>query len=145
MAEGGWHHTGDLGRIDSQGRLFVLGRLRHQINRGGIRIDPAEVEEALANLSPFKDAAVISLDDDVLGEIVCVCAVEGEHRTTGLTELRDSLSAQLARHKLPERLCLVDEIPRTRMGKVDRTALRALVLARLVPHTRGETHRQGGD
>jgi acyl-CoA synthetase (AMP-forming)/AMP-acid ligase II len=121
---GAWYHTGDMGRIDADGRLYVLGRVRHQINRGGQKVDPVEVEAALWQLGGATDLAVIGAPDPVLGEIVCACIVPESSSTPTLDEVRELLGRRLARHKLPERLCLLSEIPRTTLGKVDREALR---------------------
>ncbi len=123
-----WYHTGDLGRIDGDGRLYVLGRVRHQINRGGIRIDPGEIEAALVGLPGVIDAAAVGLPDPVVGEIVCACVV-AEGDGPGLDELRRALGVTLARHKLPEQACVLEMIPRTALGKVDREALQAFALA----------------
>jgi 2,3-dihydroxybenzoate-AMP ligase len=75
---------------------------------------------------------VVATPDPVLGEATCACVVaDGE--PPGLDELRSFLNQTLARHKLPDRLCLVDAIPRSPLGKVDRVALRALVTADGIP------------
>lgn len=109
--------------------LFVLGRLRHQVNRGGVRVDPGEVEEAIVAQLPLADVAVVGVPDAVVGETVCACVVPLADQPTGpdLSALRRSLSPHLARHKLPEQLCRLERIPRTGLGKVDREALLALV------------------
>lgn len=117
-----WYHTGDLGQTDGEGRLFVLGRIRGQVNRGGLRVDCTEVENVLARHPDIGDAAVIGLPDEVLGEIVCACVVAAA--PPSLDELRRAAGEVLARHKLPEALCILDEVPRTKLGKVDRAALR---------------------
>lgn len=121
-----WHRMGDLGRIDEGGYLYVFGRVKHQVNRGGVRIDPGEVEEALCKHPSLADAAVIGMPDRVLGEIVCACVVPRAASSLGLPEVRTYLSTSLAKHKLPEKLCIVERIPRTALGKVDRAALSAL-------------------
>lgn len=120
-----WYYSGDVGRLDADGRLYVLGRLKHQINRGGQKIDPGEVESALAAWPEVADVAVLALPDPVLGEIVGVCLVWSGGPPPKLAELRRRLGESLARHKLPEELCLLDTIPRTGRGKVDSEALRA--------------------
>lgn len=125
---GEWYHSGDLGFIDAEGRLYVLGRVRQQVNRGGMRIDPGEVEAVLSREQGLDTAAVIGLPDPVLGEIVCLCLVsEGE--PPALEAVRAILATSLARHKLPEALCLIPEIPRTSLGKIDREALRTMAMA----------------
>jgi acyl-CoA synthetase (AMP-forming)/AMP-acid ligase II len=120
----GWYRSGDLGRFDDEGRLYVLGRIGHQINSGGLKVDPVEVEGALARLPGVRDAAVLGLRHPVYGETVCACVVAAPEAAPTLEELRAELGRVLAPHKLPRELCLVDEIPRTRLGKVDLRALR---------------------
>jgi acyl-CoA synthetase (AMP-forming)/AMP-acid ligase II len=128
-ATDGWYRTGDLGRIDPDGRVYVLGRLKELVNRGGLHVSPSEVETAVREHPSVADSAVIPTADPVLGEAICACVVPGPSAPPGLAELRSFLAPTLARHKLPDELCVVESIPRTKIGKVDRAALRAEVLA----------------
>lgn len=121
----GWYHSGDLGRFDEMGRLFVLGRIRAQINRGGQKVDPVEVEHALLRCPGVDDVAVLGVANPVLGEVVCACVVPAPGHAVTLPELRGTLGAELARYKLPEELRILDRIPRTGLGKVDTERLRA--------------------
>lgn len=123
----GWYHSGDLGRIDADGLLYVLGRVRDQINRGGEKVDPREVEEALRRCAGVADAAVLGVPNPVLGEVVCACVVPAAGREVSLPDLREALGRELARYKLPEELRILRRIPRTGLGKVDTTLLRAEV------------------
>ncbi len=133
----GWYHTGDLGRVDPDGRVYVLGRLKELVNRGGLKVSPTEVEAAALRHPAVADAAVVATPDPVLGEAVCTCIVPaGDRPPPTLTELRDFLGESLARHKLPDELAVVDGIPRTTIGKVDRRALVAAVLADERPRQR---------
>ncbi len=124
-ADGGWYYSGDLGRMDGEGRLYVFGRLKHRIDRGGLKVDPVEVECALLRLPAVADAAVIGLADPVMGETVCACVVPAPGESPELASLRLALGGELAPYKLPEALCVLERIPRTRLGKVDLPALRA--------------------
>jgi acyl-CoA synthetase (AMP-forming)/AMP-acid ligase II len=128
-ATDGWYYTGDLGRIDEDGRVYVLGRLKELVNRGGLKVSPAEIEAAVASHPAVADAAIVGTPDPVLGEAVCVCIVPVDEERPGLEELRTFLSGSLARHKLPDELAIVATIPRTKIGKVDRPALLAAVAA----------------
>jgi acyl-CoA synthetase (AMP-forming)/AMP-acid ligase II len=127
-ATDGWYRTGDLGRIDDDGSVSILGRLKELVNRGGLHVSPSEVETAIRHHPAVADSAVVATPDEVLGEAICACIVAGEGAVPDLAALRDFLAPTLARHKLPDELCLVDAIPRTKIGKVDRPALRATAL-----------------
>jgi len=128
-ATDGWYYTGDLGRVDPDGQVYVLGRLKELVNRGGLKVSPTEVEAVAVRHDGVADAAVVGTPDPVLGESVCLCIVPAGAPPPTLAELRDFLGQSLARHKLPDEMALVDEIPRTVIGKVDRPALVALVVA----------------
>jgi len=125
--ESRWYYSGDLGRLDEEGRLYVFGRLKHQIDRGGLKVDPVEVESALLECPGVSDAAVIGLPNPVLGETVCACVVPANGQAPNLEELRAALGGRLAPYKLPEELCVLDRIPRTQLGKVDLQELRGRV------------------
>lgn len=124
---GRWYYSGDLGRLDEDGRLYVLGKVKHQINRGGLHIDPIEVEAALLRCPGVADAAVIGQPDPILGEVVCACIVSPTGEQMTLAQLRAALGDDLAPYKLPDELCILERIPTTRVGKVDLTLLRASV------------------
>ncbi|HYX44719.1 MAG TPA: class I adenylate-forming enzyme family protein [Acidimicrobiales bacterium] len=128
-ATDGWYYTGDLGRIDEDGRIYVLGRLKELVNRGGLKVSPSEIEAAVARHPAVADAAVVGTPDPVLGEAICACIVPAGEERPGLEALRSFLSGSLARHKLPDELAVVATIPRTKIGKVDRPALLAAVAA----------------
>ncbi len=128
-ATDGWYYTGDLGRVDPDGQVYVLGRLKELVNRGGLKVSPTEIESATARHPGVADAAVVGTPDPVLGEAVCTCIVPASDTPPTLIELREFLGRSLARHKLPDELALVEGIPRTVIGKVDRAALVAIVLA----------------
>jgi hypothetical protein len=120
-----WYYTGDLGRLDAGGNLYLAGRVKHQVNRGGMKIDPAEVLNELFGCEGVADAAVIGIPDAFLGEAVCACVVPtSADRPPTLEGLRRALGERLAPHKLPEELYVVDEIPRTVNGKVEIAILR---------------------
>jgi long-chain acyl-CoA synthetase len=128
-AEPAWYYSGDLGRLDHEGRLFIFGRLKHLIDRGGLKIDPVEVETALLRCPDVFDAAVIGRPDPMLGETVCACVVPTVGSLPTLGDLRAHLRRVLSPFKLPETLEVVDEIPRTPVGKVDLSRLRDMITA----------------
>jgi fatty-acyl-CoA synthase/O-succinylbenzoic acid--CoA ligase len=120
---GQWLRTGDLGRIDADGFLFVVGRVRDMIVCGGFNIYPAQVEAELNKLDEVADSAVAALPDDRLGELP-VAAIVLRARAIATTEsVRDALRSSLAPYELPRRVAFVNAIPRHDTGKVDRDAV----------------------
>ncbi len=126
-ATDGWYHTGDLGVIDPDGCVHVVGRLKELVNRGGLKVAPSEIEAAIVGHPGVFDAGVVAAPDPVLGEAICACISPAGPQPPGLAGLRAFLAPSLARHKLPDELCVVDTIPRTKIGKVDRPALANMV------------------
>jgi acyl-CoA synthetase (AMP-forming)/AMP-acid ligase II len=120
----GFVRTGDLGRLDDGGRLRLAGRAKEMYVRGGYNVHPMEVEAVLAAHPAVREVAVVARPDDVMGEvgIAFVAPVQGAEPPS-LDELRAFARQQLARHKLPERLVVVEQLPLTPMEKVDKRAL----------------------
>jgi acyl-CoA synthetase (AMP-forming)/AMP-acid ligase II len=120
--------TGDLGYVDDQGRLRLVGRAREMYVRGGYNVYPAEVEAVLAEHPAVREVAVIPRPDDVMGEVGVAVVVPTDPDTPpSLETLRDHAADQLAHHKLPEAVLVVEALPLTPMDKVDRRALADLV------------------
>lgn len=136
VATEGWYHTGDLGRLDPDGCLFITGRRKELINRGGLNVAPSEIEAALVRHGGIADAGVIAAPDPVLTEAICACVTLTDDAAPDLTELRAFLADLLARHKLPDELCVVSEVPRTKIGKVDRPLLTERVVEEDLPRQR---------
>jgi long-chain acyl-CoA synthetase len=121
----GWLHTGDLGRIDGDGYLFVTGRLKDVIIRGGENIAAARVEAEVARLPGVRDVAVFGLPDDDLGEVVAAVVVPQERRQLEINVLRELISEHLAYFEVPTRWWLrYDNLPVNSAGKVDKLVLR---------------------
>jgi acyl-CoA synthetase (AMP-forming)/AMP-acid ligase II len=121
----GWLHTGDLARRDADGYIYPSGRLSDTINRGGEKFGPIEVEEALRAHPAVGDVAVAGITDDEIGQRVGAAVVAS--RPVTLDELRSHCRDRLAYFKLPERLIVVDHIPYSETGKVNRRRLAALI------------------
>jgi long-chain acyl-CoA synthetase len=118
----GWLHTGDLGVLDGDGFLAVLGRVREMILCGGFNVYPAVVEAALNRLPFVVDSAVAGAPDPRLGEVpVAVVVPRGEAPT--LDELRSALRDELAPYEIPRRVVFDSVLPRTDNGKIDRPAV----------------------
>jgi acyl-CoA synthetase (AMP-forming)/AMP-acid ligase II len=123
----GWLHTGDLGTLDVDGNLRIVGRLKEMYIRGGYNVYPTEVEAVLADHPAVAQVAVVGLDDPVLGEVGGVFAVPADPtRPPQLADLRDWCRTRIADYKAPDKLVVLDALPVTPMHKVDKTALRAI-------------------
>lgn len=126
FASDGWFVTGDLGRIDGDGYLSILGRARDLVISGGTNIYPKEVELALDALPGVAESAVFGLPDRDLGEIVAAAIVPEPDARPDLGALSQALADTLARYKHPRRAWLVDALPRNAMGKVQKAELRRI-------------------
>jgi acyl-CoA synthetase (AMP-forming)/AMP-acid ligase II len=124
--EDGWFRTGDLGSIDEQGRWRIEGRLKDVIIRNAENISAQEVEELLLTHPAIADLAVVGVPDPRTGERVCAVVVAESGETLALPDILEYCVANgLARYKCPERLEIVETIPRNSMGKILKTELRA--------------------
>jgi acyl-CoA synthetase (AMP-forming)/AMP-acid ligase II len=121
----GWLHTGDLARRDTDGYIYPSGRLSDTINRGGEKFGPIEVEEALRTHPALSDVAVAGITDEEMGQRVGVAVVARLPVT--LDELRSHCRDRIAYFKLPERLIIVDHMPYSETGKVNRRRLATLI------------------
>jgi 2,3-dihydroxybenzoate-AMP ligase len=129
---GGWYRSGDIVRRRLDGNLVVEGRDKDMINRGGEKISAEEVENLMYQLPLVAQAAAVAMPDPELGERVCVYAVLASGTVLTLDDVRAAMSkAEVARFKWPERLVVVPELPATKVGKIDKKALRADIAARL--------------
>jgi non-ribosomal peptide synthetase component E (peptide arylation enzyme) len=129
--EKGWYRSGDLGEIDSDGYLRIVGRVKDMIIRGGQNISPREIEEAIFLHPGVLEVAVVGYPDPVFGERVCACVVLQPGQTLTLDALSKHLdNRSIAKFKLPERIEPFDELPRTAAEKISKLELREMVSAR---------------
>jgi acyl carrier protein len=119
----GWFRTGDLGAFDADGYLFLRGRLKELINRGGEKIAPREVEEALLEHPAVAEAVAFPVPDTALGETVGAAVVL--RAGASLRELRSHAAERIAHFKVPQHLALVAAIPKGPTGKLQRSGLAA--------------------
>ena len=119
----GWFRTGDCGRIDEQGFLYITGRIKEVINRGGVKVSPSEVELALENHPAVREAAVFSRRHPTLGEDVYAIVVKEEGRTASEAELKRFARQRLATAKVPTRIIATLALPRSATGKLQRKEL----------------------
>ncbi len=122
----GWFRTGDLGRIDADGNVVVTGRIKDAIIRNAENISALEIEGALASHPGVADVAVIGVPDERTGERVCAVVVPHPGKAVTLSSIFEHCQARgLSKHKTPERLEIVDTLPRNLTGKVLKNELRA--------------------
>jgi acyl-CoA synthetase (AMP-forming)/AMP-acid ligase II len=126
---GGWFRTGDLGALDDDGFLYLRGRINEIINRGGEKIAPADVERVLASHHAVAAAAVFPVPDARLGEDIVAAVVLNPEMPATPWELRAWMLERLSPFKVPRRIWLVDALPLTPTGKVQRGVLAARYLA----------------
>ena len=123
----GWLRTGDLGRLDGEGYLYVTGRLKDMIISGGENVYPAEVEQVLRLDPEVADVVVLGEPDPTWGETVVAVVVldSASHRTP--ESIIEATRGELAGYKRPRRVHIVDELPRNASGKVATAQLRELL------------------
>lgn len=119
----GWFRTGDQGRFDEEGYLFLTGRLKEQINRGGEKISPLEVDVVLLDHPGVAQAVTFAIPHEVLGEEVGAVVVPRPGERVTEQEVRDFAAARLAAFKVPRRVLVMDDVPKGATGKVQRIGL----------------------
>lgn len=120
----GWFHTGDVGREDDEGYVYVIDRVKDMVISGGENVYPAEVESVLYSHPAVAEVAIVGLPDAKWGEAVTAVVATAPGETVTLKELREFAADRLARYKLPLRLEFIDALPRNPSGKVLKFALR---------------------
>jgi len=121
----GWFKTGDLGRIDRDGYVHIVGRAKDIVISGGFNVYPKEVESELDALPGVSESAVFGVPHPDFGEGVTAAVVSKEGAVLSETQIIAAIQRRLARYKVPKRILIVDELPRNAMGKVQKNTLRA--------------------
>jgi acyl-CoA synthetase (AMP-forming)/AMP-acid ligase II len=121
--DSGWHYTGDICTVDEDGIIRLLGRKKDMIIRGGENIYPSEVEEVLNQDDDIVEATVTDFPDDVLGERVLAAVVPSSDARVTEDDLEALCRSQLADYKVPDIFRILDELPRTAAGTVDKEAI----------------------
>jgi long-chain acyl-CoA synthetase len=124
---GGWLHTGDIGRLDADGYLYVLDRKKDLIIRGGFNVFPRDVEDVLLTHPAVAMAGVVGRPDERLGEEVVAFVALRPGSQADPAEITGFARERLAAHKYPREVRIVDAVPLTSVGKLDRKALRRQV------------------
>ena len=137
---GGWYGSGDIVERRPDGNLIVQGRDKDMINRGGEKISAEEIESLVYRLDAVTLAAAVSMPDPLLGEKLCLFVTLKPGAELSLADVQDSLRRTgVAAFKIPEKLVVVDEIPTTKVGKINKKQLREDV-AHLLQASTSTTH-----
>ena len=121
--QGGWFRTGDQGYIDEDGHIFITGRIKEIINRGGVKISPYEIEEILCRHEDVMEAAVFAAPHSYLGEVPMALAVLTPDSSLTTEQLKEFLSDRISLAKVPAQILFVTKIPKSANGKVQRRLL----------------------
>jgi acyl-CoA synthetase (AMP-forming)/AMP-acid ligase II len=116
-------HTGDIGHMDEEGFLFIVGRESEMIKSGAHRISPREIEAAIEAAPGVKECAVAGVPDELMGQAIAAFVVPSEGQTPDRQAILRACLAELPRFKLPEHVLFLPELPRTGTGKVRRAEL----------------------
>jgi acyl-CoA synthetase (AMP-forming)/AMP-acid ligase II/thioesterase domain-containing protein len=131
LLPGGWLSTGDLGYLDSDGFVFITGREKDVINRGGQKISPQEVDEALGLLPGISEAVAFALPHPTLGEDVACAVVKRPGEAVDERGIRTFLSERLEAQKVPRQIFFLDKLPRGDTGKLQRGAAADICVRRM--------------
>jgi acyl-CoA synthetase (AMP-forming)/AMP-acid ligase II/acyl carrier protein len=131
----GWFRTGDTGYLDADGYLFLKGRAKEQINRGGEKISPQEIDDVLAAHPEVEQAATFSVKHPTLGEDVGVAVVLRKNGTLDAEGIRRFVAGQLSDFKVPKTVLFLQSLPQSAIGKVKRDALAELAESKARPLT----------
>jgi acyl-CoA synthetase (AMP-forming)/AMP-acid ligase II len=123
----GWHHTGDMGRLDEDGYLFYAGRLpeKELIKSGGENVYPSEVEKVILEHPLVTEACVVGVEDEKWGEAVKAVCVLAKGERLAEVELAEFVASKIARYKKPRYVTYVSELPKTEDGSIDRAKVKA--------------------
>ncbi len=130
---GGWFRTGDQGYMDAEDYLFLTGRLKEIINRGGEKVSPREVDEALLEYPAVGQAVAFAVQHETLGEDIAAAVVLKPGANETAEQIRAVLFGRLAESKIPSQLIIVDSIPKGPTGKIQRIGLEAKLQQHLRP------------
>lgn len=133
--EGGWFRTGDLGHLDADGYLFLQGRMKEIVNRGGEKVSPAEVDACLLTHDAVSEAASFGVQHPSLGEDLAAAVVLHPGMSTDEQAIRGYLFDRLSHFKIPSRILIVDSIPKSSIGKVQRNQLAIRLKQLLLSHS----------
>jgi acyl-CoA synthetase (AMP-forming)/AMP-acid ligase II len=122
----GWFHTGDIGYVDKDGYFYIVDRIKDLVITGGFNVYPHEVEDVLYELTEIRECAVIGVPDAVWGEAVHAVVALHPDSTTGQSEILLHCRERLAKFQVPKNVHIMDSLPKTSVGKIDKNRLREL-------------------
>jgi fatty-acyl-CoA synthase len=127
----GWIYSGDLAKMDEDGNLIIVGRIKDVIVRGGENISPTEMEDILYTYDKIEQVAVIGIPDDRLGEGTCACIIPKKGESFTYDEMKGFLKDKVARFKIPDRIEFMDKFPTTPSGKIRKVELREMMAKKI--------------
>jgi amino acid adenylation domain-containing protein len=140
-----WFRTGDLGRIDEDGYIYLSGRIKEIINRGGEKISPIEIDAAIESLPGVREAGTVGIPHQTLGEEIVAAVVRDTSAAFDEAQVLEHLRQRLGSKRLPRRIHFIDRLPRTDNGKLQRAEL--VKMLELVQHAdaRGNSRAAAGE
>jgi acyl-CoA synthetase (AMP-forming)/AMP-acid ligase II len=130
----GWFKTGDIGLLDRQGRLYLRGRERDEINKGGMKVYPSDIDTVALQCPGIGDACAFAVSDKLYGQNVGLAIVVTGTAPETLKALEALMAERLAPHQRPVAIHVLTEIPRTARGKINRDQI-AQACGQLAPHS----------
>lgn len=121
---GGWLHSGDVGHMDEHGYVFITDRMKDLIIKGGENISPREIEEAIYQLDSIAEVAVFGIASETFGEEICAAIVARDGADVTLEGIREHCAGVVTKFKLPSKVVLMDDLPKSANGKILKRALR---------------------
>jgi long-chain acyl-CoA synthetase len=126
----GWYRTGDIATIDDDGFITIVDRMKELVITGGFNVSPTEVEDILRGFEGVADVAIVGLPSARDGEHVIAAVMQAPGKTVDEAALRAYARENMAAYKVPKRVYLVDELPKSLIGKVLRKKVKEALLAR---------------
>jgi long-chain acyl-CoA synthetase len=134
LLPGGWLRTGDVVRLDDDGFVVLVDRIKEMIVTGGFKVYPSQVEDKLRTMPGVRDVAVVGLPGGDLGEkVVAAVVMELGHAQVELQAVREWCAERLARYAVPREIVILTDLPRSQIGKVLRRVVRDDLLAAAGP------------
>jgi long-chain acyl-CoA synthetase len=122
----GWLYTGDIGELDGEGNLYIRDRKKDMVIVGGYNVYPREIDEVLFAHPDVSEAAAVGVPDEYRGEVIRACVTLREEANITSEDLLNYCAQELAKYKVPAEIQILEEVPKTTVGKIDKSAVRNL-------------------